>query len=51
MIIFLGLHTIQCSDQMFFDSNSRPVVLVMTDIIIGTFGSGLSFIYRDGDWL
>lgn len=51
MIIFLGLHTIQFSGQMFFDSNSRSVALVMTDIVIGAFGSGLSFIYRDGGWL
>lgn len=51
MIIFLGLHTIQSSGQMFFDSSSRLVALVMKDIVIGAFGSRLSFIYRDGGWL
>ena len=48
MIIFLGLHTIQFSGRMFFDSSSRLVALVMTDIVIGAFGSCLSFIYREG---
>ena len=43
-------HTIQFAGQMFFDSNGRPVALVMTDIVTGAFGSGWSFIYRDGGW-
>lgn len=42
--------TIKYAGQMFFDRNGRPVALVITDPITGGFGSGWSFIYKNGKW-
>lgn len=35
---------------IFFDKNGRPVAIAITNEFTGGFGSGWSFIYKDGKW-